>query len=183
MMAKWKVWLTAIGAALVAGVAFFLRGKRVGDIDARVDAALGKGKADAAKVRKQAADGDDAGVQKALAEAAEKAKRMTGLVVLLMTATGVAWSDVPRGTSPDCATRPSWCQPGYVCVPTPCAAESAVQLILLTSEVEAFKVKAKRSHFRMLGATCGPAASVFVDSGDTTWAGTLSCAVGLTFMP
>jgi hypothetical protein len=84
---------------------------------------------------------------------------------------------------PECRARPAWCLPGYVCLPTACAAESAADLFLLSSEIEALKLKAPRHLFRLLGATCGPAASLEVDRGQTTFAGTISCAIGLTFAP
>lgn len=81
--------------------------------------------------------------------------------------------------APDCERRPTWCQPGYVCVPTACAAEAAVQLTLLTAEVDVLHRKRQKA----LGwaAVCGPAASLSVDDSQTTFDGTLSCAVGFGF--
>lgn len=83
---------------------------------------------------------------------------------------------------PDCAARPTWCQPGYVCLPTACAAEAAAQLDLLTADVEALK----KRRIRKWACTLGPGAGVYLQivSGKTTFdaaplAGAVVC--GWTF--
>jgi hypothetical protein len=75
--AKVRVALAGILALVAAGFALFFGGKRRGREEGTADAHVEAAKADAAAVRKMAADGDDAGVQKALADATEKAKRQS----------------------------------------------------------------------------------------------------------
>jgi hypothetical protein len=189
---KVRMALAALAAMLVAGVALFFKGKRAGEVQAESEAALILGKKEADEVHRMAREGDDEGVQKALADARAKARKVTGLIValcvlwlsggpILAGSKDVYPEDVNMET--ECSHRPDWCRPGFVCLPTACAADDAAKLFLLSSQVEALKLKAKRGHFHLMGATCGPAASLSVDSGQTTFAGTISCAVGLTITP
>lgn len=178
---KVRMALAALGAMLVAGLALFFKGKRAGEVQAEADAIIARGKADAGKVHGLEAAHDDHGVQDALADAAAKARKVTGLIVAL----GLLWlagGPILAGET-DCRSRPAWCAAGFVCLPTSCAADDAAELFLLTSQVEAMKKKANKGHFRLMGVTCGPAASLSVDAGQTTFAGTISCAVGLTIAP
>jgi len=55
--------------------------------------------------------------------------------------------------APDCAARPAWCQSGFVCQPTACAAEASAQLRLLTAMLED-ALKGKPGHWRRF-AGCG----------------------------
>lgn len=77
---------------------------------------------------------------------------LIALVVLLLAGL------VAFGAEPDCKARPSWCQPGYVCTPTWCAAEAAAQLYTLSAEVDFWK--ARRA--RWWNCTLGPGAGAFL---------------------
>jgi len=76
--AKVRVFLAGLAALVAAGFALFFGGRRRGRAEGEADAHLEEAKADAQEVRQMAADGDDAGVQRKLAEAAARAARTTG---------------------------------------------------------------------------------------------------------
>jgi hypothetical protein len=70
--------LVGIVAIAIACLRFFFLGKREGREAAETDAALATARQRAKDVEDLAAAGDDAGVQKKLAEAAARAARTTG---------------------------------------------------------------------------------------------------------
>lgn len=74
-------------------------------------------------------------------------------------------------------SRPSWCQSGYICLPTKDAADLLIKVDYLQSQVDI--LKAKRLSRLGYAAVCGPSASLQVDNGNTTLAGTLSCTIGV----
>jgi hypothetical protein len=78
-------WLKAVPAALwavlagaVALLVAFLRGRATGRTGEQQDQRMRQAGREAQKVRRQAAAGDDAGVQKELAAATERARKVTG---------------------------------------------------------------------------------------------------------
>ena len=77
------------------------------------------------------------------------------------------------------APRPDWCRPGWVCLPSTEAAEMTVLLADLEADLAAARVKRQKA----IGwaAVCGPAASLSVQDGETTFAGTVSCTLGFGF--
>lgn len=82
---------------------------------------------------------------------------------------------------PDCATRPQWCKPGYVCLPTSCATDTAAQLIYLTAERDSFadrlKVsKGRRIHFDL---TCGASGTLVLQDNEFDFPAGPGCTAGL----
>ena len=88
------------------------------------------------------------------------------LVVLTLAASGAAFGADPSapvsypatttdGPASECARRPAWCQPGYVCTPTRCAADTAVQLHLLAAETEALRKRRAKRWSCVVGAGAG----------------------------
>ena len=60
----------------------------------------------------------------------------------------------------DCETRPAWCERGYVCQPTACAAESAAQLGLLMAELDAARARRWRRFHADLACGAGVASAL-----------------------
>jgi hypothetical protein len=75
--AKVRVILAGLAALMAAGFALFFGGRRRGRLEAEADATVEAGKVQAKEVRDMAAAGDDAGVQKRLAEATARAAKTT----------------------------------------------------------------------------------------------------------
>lgn len=181
-MTRFSAIIGGVIATVAACFALWFQGRKAGQIAQGAKSIIAKGKADADKVHGLEAAHDDQGVQDALQDAADKAKHVTGLIVILGLL-ALSWGPILGQEAPNCHARPAFCPAGWICIPTHCAAEDAAELFLLTSQVEALKLKARKGHFHLMGVTCGPAASLSVDSGQTTLAGTVSCAVGLTIAP
>lgn len=95
---------------------------------------------------------------------------MTGLLLALALATGQP--DAPQAHS----ERPSWCQPGYVCLPTRQAADITIRLADMEAELTAAKAARGRRWDWM--AACGPAVSAYVSQNQVNLGGTVSCVVG-----
>lgn len=85
-------------------------------------------------------------------------RRLAALALALAASSAFAASPEVKNPEHDCADRPAWCQPGYVCLPTACAAESAAQLDLLTAETEALRAR----RVRRWACTLGPGAGVYL---------------------
>jgi hypothetical protein len=77
-------------------------------------------------------------------------------IVAIAAVAAVVTATLAGAAEPDCAARPSWCQAGYVCVPTSCAASAAASLELLSAETEALRKK----RIRKWACTLGPGAGV-----------------------
>jgi hypothetical protein len=71
-----RLILTGLVAAGAAGAALFFKGRRSGQLEAEADAAAERGRAGAAAVRRKAEAGDDQGVQDALQDAQDAARRV-----------------------------------------------------------------------------------------------------------
>jgi hypothetical protein len=80
---------------------------------------------------------------------------VTGLALALLALPALA-----ADPKPDCSARVDWCRPGFVCVPTACAAESAAQLELLAAETESLRTR----RARRWNCTLGPGAGVILQS-------------------
>jgi hypothetical protein len=99
-------------------------------------------------------------------EACTVRRALAAAALLLACSCSIASAESAK-PEPDCAARPTWCQPGYVCIPTRCAAEATVQLELLSAEVDGLrKKKAGRRWGCQLGAGMG--VTVQVDAGDVS---------------
>jgi len=75
---KARAILAAIIGIIAAAFTLFFLGKRKGVAQGQAQADLTHAREDADRVRGMAAAGDDAGVQRELADATEKAKKVTG---------------------------------------------------------------------------------------------------------
>ena len=93
---------------------------------------------------------------------------------LLCAAAYSSFAAEPLTSKPD--ERPNWCQSGYVCLKTPAAADLLIRIEIL--EEQNAVLKARRARAFGWAAVCGPSASLSVEDGGTTFAGTLSCTVG-----
>jgi len=82
-------------------------------------------------------------------------RRLLAAAALLLACSGFAFSAEAREPEHDCASRPAWCAPGYVCLPTRCAAEASAQLELLTAETESLRKRRVRRWACTLGAGMG----------------------------
>ena len=105
-------------------------------------------------------------------------KRLAALLIVAACFTALHTSALAADPA-DCKTRPSWCSPGFVCLPSACAAESAAQLGLLTAMLEnAQKLKPPRFHADL---TCGPGIGTALDKDFRLhiFPTTGSCVVGL----
>ncbi len=81
---------------------------------------------------------------------------------------------------PDCATRPAWCKPNWVCMPTACATDTAAQLLYLTAERDSFadrlKVsKGRRLHFDL---TCGASGTLVLRDNELDFPAGPGCTAG-----
>lgn len=106
-------------------------------------------------------------------------KRMIVLLAVILLPVSIQARAAP--TEPDCATRPAWCKPGYVCLPTSCATDTAAQLLYLTAERNSFadrlkSAKGRRLHFDL---TCGASGTLVIEDNEIDFPAGPGCAAGL----
>lgn len=89
----------------------------------------------------------------------------------------LAFGSLCMAADPQPVERPDWCKPGFVCLSTKDSAALLIKVDMLEEQVGI--LKANRARHLGLAAVCGPSASLSVDSGSTTLAGTLSCTIGI----
>jgi hypothetical protein len=80
---------------------------------------------------------------------------VAAICAVLVVTTTLGHCAEPTPAPADCASRPTWCAPGYVCLPTRCAAEASAQLELLTAETESLRKRRIRRWACTLGAGMG----------------------------
>lgn len=64
--------------------------------------------------------------------------------LLLLLLAAAAGGQVLAAPVADCASRPAWCQEGFECMPTSCAARGAAALEGLTSQLQAARAARPR---------------------------------------